>query len=183
MLFKVTSTALINPHKNLKCENSQDYAQKPPQDCTFMNSASVLVNSTGIFKQSMGARNRVGLWFSYRHARLHSLRNWFLGIDSWAPSNFKNSGLFIQQATTVATTGVKGQSLDPYRRLAQFKWSLERGGGGGTEHEFNFYGSRKKRGFTDNSGVGCSAMSYCQGQLLEYSFVQFYTIIAKESKY
>jgi hypothetical protein len=27
----------------------------------------------GIFKQSMGARNRVGIAFSYRPARLHSL--------------------------------------------------------------------------------------------------------------
>jgi hypothetical protein len=29
-------------HGNLKTENSQDYAQKPQQNCTFMNSASVL---------------------------------------------------------------------------------------------------------------------------------------------
>jgi hypothetical protein len=27
----------------------------------------------GIFKQSMGARNKVGLWLSYRPARLHNL--------------------------------------------------------------------------------------------------------------
>jgi hypothetical protein len=38
----------------------------------------------GIFKQSMGARNRVGIGLSYRHARLHSLAelvpcNRFLG--------------------------------------------------------------------------------------------------------
>jgi hypothetical protein len=30
-----------NPFRNLKSENSQDYAQKPQQNCTFMNSASV----------------------------------------------------------------------------------------------------------------------------------------------
>ena len=29
-----------NPYRNLKFENSQDYAQKPQQNCTFMNSAS-----------------------------------------------------------------------------------------------------------------------------------------------
>ncbi len=29
-------------HGNLKSENSQDYAQKPQQNCTFMNSASAL---------------------------------------------------------------------------------------------------------------------------------------------
>jgi hypothetical protein len=28
-------------HRNLKFENSQDYAQKLQQHCTFMNSASV----------------------------------------------------------------------------------------------------------------------------------------------
>jgi hypothetical protein len=27
---------------NLKSENSQDFVQKPPGNCTFMNSASVL---------------------------------------------------------------------------------------------------------------------------------------------
>jgi hypothetical protein len=31
---------LRNPKKNLKSENSQDYAQKPQWHCTFMNSAS-----------------------------------------------------------------------------------------------------------------------------------------------
>ncbi len=60
----------------------------------------------GIFKQSMGARNRVGIGYTYWPARLHRLaeidykrlkirapdplsyigwRNQFLGIDSWAP--------------------------------------------------------------------------------------------------
>jgi hypothetical protein len=29
-----------NPYRNLKSENSQDYAQKPQRDCTFMNWAS-----------------------------------------------------------------------------------------------------------------------------------------------
>ncbi len=29
-------------HRNLKSENSQDYAQRPQRNCTFMNSASVL---------------------------------------------------------------------------------------------------------------------------------------------
>ncbi len=30
---------LRNPYRNLKSENSQDYAQKPERNCTFMNSA------------------------------------------------------------------------------------------------------------------------------------------------
>ncbi len=33
---------LKNPYRNLKSENSQDYAQKPQQNCTFMNSSSGL---------------------------------------------------------------------------------------------------------------------------------------------
>jgi hypothetical protein len=31
---------LSNPYRNVKSENSQEYAQKPQQNCTFMNSAS-----------------------------------------------------------------------------------------------------------------------------------------------
>ncbi len=31
---------LRNPYRNIKSENSQDYAQKPIRNCTYMNSAS-----------------------------------------------------------------------------------------------------------------------------------------------
>ncbi len=41
---------LRNPYSNLKSENSQDYAQKPQRNCTFMNSASVLNNYNKIKK-------------------------------------------------------------------------------------------------------------------------------------
>jgi hypothetical protein len=34
------SYGLRNPYRNTKSENSQDYAQKPQWNCTFMNSAS-----------------------------------------------------------------------------------------------------------------------------------------------
>ncbi len=34
--------ALRKPYRNLKSENSQDYAQKPQRNCTFMKSASGL---------------------------------------------------------------------------------------------------------------------------------------------
>jgi len=34
---------LRNPYRNLKPENSQDYAQKPQWNCTFMNPAFVLL--------------------------------------------------------------------------------------------------------------------------------------------
>ncbi len=32
---------LRNPYRNIKPENSLDYAQKPQRNCTFMNSASL----------------------------------------------------------------------------------------------------------------------------------------------
>jgi hypothetical protein len=37
---------LRNSYRNLKSENSQDYAQKPQQNCTFLNLASVVWNSS-----------------------------------------------------------------------------------------------------------------------------------------
>ncbi len=44
----------------------------------------------GIFKQSMGARNRVGIGLSYRPATGYTAwRNWFLGIDSWVLKSLK----------------------------------------------------------------------------------------------
>jgi hypothetical protein len=49
-----------------------------------MKSFLILLIRAGIFKQSMGARNRVGIGLSYRPARLHVLAelvlwNRFLG--------------------------------------------------------------------------------------------------------
>jgi hypothetical protein len=40
---------------------------------TTQNLPLQLVHSAGIFKQSMGARNRVEIGFSYRPARIHRL--------------------------------------------------------------------------------------------------------------
>ncbi len=42
-------------------------------------------SSTGIFKQSMGARNRVGKGCRTGLPGYIGWRNQFLGIDSWAP--------------------------------------------------------------------------------------------------
>ncbi len=38
-----------NPYRNLKAENSREYGQKPQQNCTFMNSASVQYIYTYVF--------------------------------------------------------------------------------------------------------------------------------------
>ncbi len=43
-----------------------------------------------ILEQSMGSRNRVGIWLSYIPAdSLHRLVQSFPGIDSWAPYKIK----------------------------------------------------------------------------------------------
>jgi hypothetical protein len=46
-----------------------------------------LLFSAGILKQSMAARNRVGIGLSYWPARLQytDWGNWFPEIESWAP--------------------------------------------------------------------------------------------------
>ncbi len=50
-------------------------------------------------KKSLGFRNRVGIGLSCQATR-PTRRNYFLGIDSWAPSKFKNPGsevLWLEQ--------------------------------------------------------------------------------------
>ena len=46
--------SLRNPYRNLKSENSQDYAQKPQRNCTFMNSASVALTEVLYIKHGYG---------------------------------------------------------------------------------------------------------------------------------
>jgi hypothetical protein len=44
----------------------------------------------------MGAKNRVGRVLSYTGSPGYTAwRNWFLGINSWAPQKFKNSGCIV----------------------------------------------------------------------------------------
>ncbi len=43
------SYGLRNPYRNIKYENSQDYAQKQQRNCTFMNSASVSVCTVYVY--------------------------------------------------------------------------------------------------------------------------------------
>jgi hypothetical protein len=52
----------------------------------------VSMPSAGIFKQSMGARNRVGIGLSYRPARIHSLTELFPGNRFLGSLRVKNSG-------------------------------------------------------------------------------------------
>ncbi len=73
---------LRNPYRNLKSENSQDYAQKPQQDCMFMNSAS------GVSKLTATA---VNLCFIYR---IITITKFFL---------FLASSLFVRGDSSVST--------------------------------------------------------------------------------
>jgi hypothetical protein len=75
--------------------------------------------SAGIFKQSMGARNRGGIGLSYRPARLHSLAelvpwNRFLGslkvkkFGLWKQINVKDKSWFHSVRCSVFVWHVKG---------------------------------------------------------------------------
>jgi hypothetical protein len=87
-MHKQFYSAFISFHlknRQIECRNhwnSENHAENylftknfPP---LFIRSAKVGVSlkiSAGIFEQSMGTRDRVGIWLSYRPARLHSLSN------------------------------------------------------------------------------------------------------------
>jgi hypothetical protein len=63
--------------------NSHRVLPPPPPP---LAAAKQVVTRSGIFKRSMGARNRVGIGLSYRPSRLHiGWRNSFLGINFWDP--------------------------------------------------------------------------------------------------
>jgi hypothetical protein len=53
---------LRNPYENLKSENSQDYAQKPQRNCTFMNSALGVNPGVFVYMQtfSLGLQTNPG---------------------------------------------------------------------------------------------------------------------------
>jgi hypothetical protein len=51
--------------------------------------AAAADSSAGIFKESTGARNRVGIGLAYRLVGYTAWRNWFSGIDSWLLKSLK----------------------------------------------------------------------------------------------
>jgi hypothetical protein len=59
----------------------------------FEGSFALNLPSAGIFKQSVEARNRGGIWLSYRPARLHKLAEfippYFLKVIIYDPIFFK----------------------------------------------------------------------------------------------
>jgi hypothetical protein len=74
------SNILYTWHTLLGCSLLQDYERQQ----VIRNRFRGIHACAGIFKQSMGTRNRVGIGLLYRSARLHRLAelipwNWFLG--------------------------------------------------------------------------------------------------------
>jgi hypothetical protein len=59
------------------------------QQLLAYSTISASVFCAGIFKQSMGARNRVGIGYT-------AWRNWFLGFFSWAPLSLKIQALMTK---------------------------------------------------------------------------------------
>ncbi len=75
---------LIAPYPKERIEMTTVCPENVPRQNSSILRMLFSLGSAGIFKQSMGARNRVGLGFSYRPARLHRLAelipwNRFLG--------------------------------------------------------------------------------------------------------
>ncbi len=118
-------------------------------------SLSLLESCAGIFKQSMGARNRVEIGLSHRPARNHiGGRKWFLGIDSWDPEKFRNSGSWSILQTNSCAHCCRGsfmqycwQSINQRQDKnppglsclsSRYRYGHERGGGGGDTRVGNF---------------------------------------------
>ncbi len=55
---------LRNPYRNLKSENSQDYAQKPQWNCTFMNLASEKIWAPSALSKKHADCWTISMWFS-----------------------------------------------------------------------------------------------------------------------
>ncbi len=56
---------LRNPYRYLMSENSQDYAQKPQHDCTFMNSASVYATENSEVQERSSLHLNCFQWIIY----------------------------------------------------------------------------------------------------------------------
>ncbi len=94
---------LRNPFRNLKSENSQQYAQKPQWNCTFMNSASVhvLIPPFPVLKENKHCKHWGG-------GTVHSSHT---SVYSHGPSSagtiipYKHAVLFLPRPVTVRDVG------------------------------------------------------------------------------
>ncbi len=119
-------------HKSLKIRAQYWHLQNPRQGTDVVHIAFnlfIIVQSNwkraGIFKQSMGARNRVGIGLSYQPARLHRLAesipwNRFLGSIKDLKCELR-AGIFKKSMEARNRVGI-GLSYRPARlhRLAEF---------------------------------------------------------------
>jgi hypothetical protein len=85
----------------------------------------------GIFKESMGARNRGGIGLLYRPARLHRHAEfipWNRFLDS---INLKIRALLLCYAATLCTTKAGDQRVDTDQHLVHLSRRIGAGGGHG----------------------------------------------------
>jgi hypothetical protein len=76
---------------------------------------SNVMASAGIFKQSMGARNRVGIELSYRAASLQRLAEWIPW--NWAPISLK-----IRAPLAIVLTFLAGEGANIF--LSHYEYCL-----------------------------------------------------------
>jgi hypothetical protein len=66
-------------YRNLKSENSQDCAQRPQRNCTFMNSASVLSAESGGTQIQTLANAEMALFHQWQVFKTFLFFNWMCG--------------------------------------------------------------------------------------------------------
>jgi hypothetical protein len=67
----------VQPKTIIICVSLIQATENNSQTVVLHHSRKLRDNSAGILEQSMWARNRVGIWLSYRPARLHRLAESF----------------------------------------------------------------------------------------------------------
>jgi len=118
------SHGLKDPYRNLKSENSQDYAQKPQKNCTFMNSASCHFDVTDTYShyRYAGANcltNRQTLYEAARKNLTPSLCHLCARCFGWRKkADFtKNLCAFPYSTKTFKMTSLSVRSIWMYRTL------------------------------------------------------------------
>jgi hypothetical protein len=68
---------MTSPHTHVNIPGDDVMGRKACRPLVYTLCLAVTQSCAGIFKQSMGVRNRIGIGLSYRPARLHSLADLF----------------------------------------------------------------------------------------------------------
>ncbi len=103
-LSKVVNVNIV--YRNLKSENSQDYAQKPLRNCMFMNSASVRLSEVLYIARCTISQCMYGCCNAQaaNTYKLSVLWTWYL--FRWRVYYFWNISAENEKADTLAITGI-----------------------------------------------------------------------------